>query len=85
MFMADYLLCRRVSRYDISMLPPVTACKLPNPDALRAEYSKLTKEKDRLYQEYGKLKKQVKQLDTLKANVDKILNVPGQDRPAVDL
>jgi len=61
--------------------------KLPNPNTLRAEYDKLTKEKDRLYQEYGKLKKQVKQLDTLKANVDKILNISGreQDRPTVDL
>jgi len=66
--------------------------KLPNPNTLRAEYDKLTQEKDRLYQEYGKLKKQVKQLDTLKTNVDKILNVSGpgrepeQDkRPTVDL
>ena len=45
-----------------------------------------------IYQEYGKLKKQVKQLDTLKTNVDKILNVSGQGRepeqekrPTVDL
>lgn len=52
--------------------------KLPNPNTLRAEYAKLTEEKDRLYQEYGKLKKQVKQLDTLKANVDKILNISGR-------
>jgi len=61
--------------------------KLPNPDALRTEYTKLTYEKDRLYQDYGKLKKQVKQLDTLKTNVDKILNVSDreQDKPTVDL
>jgi len=61
--------------------------KLPNPDALRAEYAKLTDEKDRLYREYGKLKKQVKQLDTLKQNVDKILNISGREheRPAMDL
>jgi hypothetical protein len=53
--------------------------QLPNPDALRAESAALIKEKDRLYQEYGKLKKQVKQLDTLKANVDKILNISGRE------
>jgi len=38
----------------------------------------------------GKLKKQVKQLDTLKTNVDKILNVSGTEteqekRPTMDL
>jgi len=54
--------------------------KLPNSNTLRAEYEKLTQEKDRLYQEYGKLKKQVKQLDTVKQNVDQILNVQASGR-----
>jgi hypothetical protein len=54
--------------------------QLPQPDTLRAEYAQLTREKDRLYQEYGKLKRQVKQLDTLKANVDKILNLSGREQ-----
>jgi hypothetical protein len=57
------------------------------PDTLRAEHKKLMDKKDGLYQEYGKMKKQVKQLDTLKQNVDKILNIPGrgQDKPGMDL
>ena len=60
--------------------------KLPNPQVLRADYEKLKGEKDQLYKEYGELKKQVRQLDTLKANVDKILGVPGRGkRSAVEL
>ncbi len=53
---------------------------LPQPDTLRDEYAQLNQEKDRLYQEYGKLKKQVRQLDTLKANVDKILNISEREQ-----
>ena len=53
---------------------------LPQPDTLRVEYAQLNQEKDRLYKEYGKLKKQVKQLDTLKANVDKILNISEREQ-----
>lgn len=54
--------------------------KLPNPTALRSEYTKLNQEKDQLYGEYNKLKKHMKQLDTLKANVDAILGGPGMSR-----
>ena len=67
------------ARTTLKAIQAASGGKLPNPTALRAEYAKLTDEKDRLHQEYGKLKKQVKRLDTLKANVDKILNVPGRD------
>ena len=80
------------ARTTLKAIQAASGGKLPNPGALRAEYAKLIEEKDRLHQEYGKLKKQVKRLDTLKANVDKILNVPGRDRepergkrPTVDL
>lgn len=57
--------------------------KLPNVNTLRTEYDKLTQEKDGLYQEYGKLKKQVKELDKIKANVDQILGTkqpPEQEK-----
>lgn len=48
--------------------------KLPNVATLQAEYARLTKEKEALYAEYGKLKKQVKEYGVIKHNVDSILN-----------
>jgi len=42
------------------------------------EYKELTEKKDKLYQEYGKLKKKVKQYDTIKQNVDNILRQAKQ-------
>ncbi|HCF71739.1 MAG TPA: endonuclease [Syntrophomonas sp.] len=66
--------------------------KLPNVAALQVEYERLAKEEETLYGEYGKLKKQVKQYDVIKANVDKILDVTGRGRepekdkrPSMDL
>lgn len=47
--------------------------KLPSFKKLLAEYKELTEQKDSLYLEYGKLKKKVKQYDTMKQNVDSIL------------
>lgn len=47
--------------------------KLPNVATLQAEYARLTKEKEALYAKYGKLKKQVKEYDVIKNNVDSIL------------
>lgn len=38
----------------------------------------LAEKKDKLYQEYGKLKKKVKQYDTIKQNVDSILRQAKQ-------
>ena len=38
--------------------------KLPDFKTLHTEYKELTEKKDKLYQEYGKLKKKVKQYDT---------------------
>jgi uncharacterized LabA/DUF88 family protein len=75
---ADIILYE-AARNTLNAIQAQSGGKLPNPGALRGEYAKLTEEKDRLYQVYGKLKKQVKRLETLKTNVDKILNVPGRD------
>jgi ElaB/YqjD/DUF883 family membrane-anchored ribosome-binding protein len=50
---------------------------------LHTEYKELTEKKDKLYQEYGKLKKKVKQYDMIKQNVDSILRQakqPERDR-----
>lgn len=51
--------------------------KLPNVTALQTEYEKLQGEKEKLYTDYGKLKKQVKEYDVIKRNIDNILR---QDR-----
>ena len=47
--------------------------KLPNVAALQAEYEKLQSQKEALYADYGKLKKQVKEYDVIKQNIDSIL------------
>lgn len=52
--------------------------KLPDFKKLHVEYKELTEQKDKLYQEYGKLKKKVKQYDTIKQNVDNILRQAKQ-------
>ena len=52
--------------------------KLPDFKKLHTEYKELTEKKDKLYQEYGKLKKKVKQYDTIKQNVDSILRQAKQ-------
>lgn len=52
--------------------------RLPNFKKLLAEYKELTDQKDKLYLEYGKLKKKVKQYDTIKQNVDSLLRQARQ-------
>ncbi|MDD4405442.1 MAG: relaxase/mobilization nuclease domain-containing protein [Parabacteroides sp.] len=52
--------------------------KLPNVAALQAEYAKLQEQKETLYADYGKLKKQVKEYDVIKRNIDSILRVDRQ-------
>ena len=47
--------------------------KLPNVAALQAEYAKLQEQKEALYADYGKQKKQVKDYDVIKQNIDGIL------------
>ena len=51
--------------------------KLPNVAVLQAEYEKLQQQKEALYADYGKIKKQVKEYDVIKRNIDSILQ---QDR-----
>ncbi len=53
--------------------------KLPDSAKLKADYQRLAAEKDRLYSEYGKLKKQLREYDAVKQNVDSILS-PVQQR-----
>ena len=47
--------------------------KLPNVAALQAEYAKLQEQKEMLCADYGRLKKQVKEYDVIKRNIDSIL------------
>ena len=51
--------------------------KLPNVTALQTEYEKPQAKKQNLYIDYGKLKKQVKEYEVIKRNIDNILR---QDR-----
>ena len=53
--------------------PALVGGKLPNVAALQAEYVKLQEQKDTLYANYGRLKKQVKEYDVIKRNIDSIL------------
>ena len=52
--------------------------KLPNLTALQAEYEKLQEQKEALRADYGKLKKQVKEYDVIKQNIDSILRQPRE-------
>ena len=54
--------------------------KLPNLAALQAEYEKLQEQKEALYADYGKLKKQVKEYDVIKQNIDSILKAENVSR-----
>lgn len=46
--------------------------------ALQAEYTALQEQKDALYADYGKLKKQVKEYDVIKRNIDSLLRQDKQ-------
>ena len=52
--------------------------KLPNLAALQAEYEKLQEQKEALRADYGKLKKQVKEYDVIRQNIDSILRQPRE-------
>ena len=52
--------------------------KLPDIAALQTEYAKLQERKEALYADYGKLKKQVKEYDVIKQNIDSILRQPKE-------
>ena len=53
--------------------PALIGGKLPNVAALQAEYAALGEQKEKLYADYGKLKKQVKEYDVIKRNIDSVL------------
>ena len=42
-------------------------------ETVREEYSRLSEEKNRLYAEYGSLKKRMREYDAVKQNIDSIL------------
>lgn len=52
--------------------------KLPNLAVLQAEYEKLKEQKEALRTNYGKLKKQVKEYDVIRQNIDSILRQPRE-------
>ena len=52
--------------------------KLPNLAALQAEYEKLQEQKEALRADYRKLKKQVKEYDVIRQNIDSILRQPKE-------
>ena len=56
--------------------------KLPNLAELQGEYAKLQEQKEALYADYGKLKKQAKEYDIIKQNIDIILNIERQPERA---
>ena len=56
--------------------------KLPSITALQAEYAALQEQKEALYADYDKLKKQVKEYDVIKQNIDSILKVERQPKRA---
>ena len=52
--------------------------KLPDITALQAEYEKLQEQKEALRADYGKRKKQDKEYDVIKQNIDSILRQPRE-------
>ena len=59
---------------DVCRLTAGVGDKLPDLAKLREEYSRLSEEKDRLYAEYGSLKKRMREYDAVKQNIDSILS-----------
>ena len=51
---------------------------MPNLAALQAEYEKLQEQKETLRADYGKLKKQVREYDVIRQNIDSILRQPKE-------
>ena len=47
--------------------------KLPDMAALKTEYAKMQAQKEALYADYGKLKKQIREYEVIKRNIDSLL------------
>ena len=58
--------------------------KLPSLKLLKAEQEQLTQEQQRLYEERANLKKQAKQIDTIRANVISYLNLSPEQETQKD-
>lgn len=55
--------------------------RLPDLAALKAEYRELDKQKARLYEQYGEVKRELKEYGIIKQNVDSVLRVtPGKEQ-----
>ena len=54
--------------------------KLPNLAELKADYKQLSEEKERLYEKYGEVKKELKEYGIIKQNVDGILQTTPQQQ-----
>jgi len=54
--------------------------KLPNVAALQSNYAKLQEQKETLYSDYGKLKKQVKEYSVIKQNIDSVLQLNNKEK-----
>lgn len=55
--------------------------RLPDLAALKTEYRELDKQKARLYEQYGEVKRELKEYGIIKQNVDSILRVaPGKEQ-----
>ena len=52
--------------------------KLPTVKSLQSEYSELLERKKKIYPEYRKKQAEMKELLTIKANVDRLLNMDIQ-------
>ncbi|NBK00580.1 protein rlx [bacterium 1xD8-48] len=68
-------MCHRENLYQIDLLhfKAQGISKLPASKALQTEIEQLTKEKNALYNEYREKKENVRELQTVKSNLDKIL------------
>ncbi len=54
--------------------------KLPSIKTLKTEYASLKSEKNKLYSEYKKAKDEVKKLTVIKANTDRLLAYPKDEK-----
>ena len=70
----------QAGKYSAKALKGQRVKKLPDLYALKAEYKRLTEEKERLYERYGEAKKQMQEYGIIKQNVDGILRMtPGKE------
>ena len=77
-FMAEHeadLLLHKAAKQAFEELGYGKDKKLPTVKTLQAEYAKLLEEKKKAYGEYRKAREEMKELLTVKANVDRILNM----------